>query len=192
MLILTAEEIAAALNTSHVESLRLTWDGLQAAFLKHDCFSELVAVAALGTVRVEVGQAMMPIHERGGEEYFRDMYDVTGSHFERSQRLGNVEPGDGALFHGRGFIQLTGRTNYTHFGQVVGVDLVANPDRALDPVIAAEIFVVYFKSKGCVDAANAEEWTRVRHLVNGGDNQLPEFLAFVGRLREAIGRKRGD
>ena len=39
-------------------------------------------------------------------------------------RLGN-QPGDGARFKGRGFVQLTGRYNYAKYGPVVGVDLTA-------------------------------------------------------------------
>jgi predicted chitinase len=44
--------------------------------------------------------------------------------------LGNTAAGDGALFHGRGFVQLTGRRNYTKAKSLTGVDVVTQPDRA--------------------------------------------------------------
>src|SRR3954468_13046143 len=56
-----------------------------------------------------------------------------------AQRLGNVKSGDGALFHGRGYVQLTGRSNYTDWATRLKIDLINNPNLALDPTSAAEI-----------------------------------------------------
>ena len=53
-----------------------------------------------------------------------------GSDYEGSSILGNNQPGDGPRFKGRGYIQLTGRWNYGHYGKMIGVDLVNNPQLA--------------------------------------------------------------
>ena len=59
-------------------------------------------------------------------------------------RMGNAAD-EGYKYRGRGLIQLTGKNNYAKFGQLVGVDLVKDPDLANDPDIAQKIAVAYFK-----------------------------------------------
>jgi putative chitinase len=76
---------------------------------------------------------MQPITECGGQAYFARMYDPQGLRPAVAARLGNTEPGDGCRFCGRGYVQLTGRSNYERAG------LVDDPERALDPQVAAEV-----------------------------------------------------
>lgn len=57
-------------------------------------------------------------------------------------RLGNDAPGDGWRYRGRGFSQITGKANYERFADLLGVDLVGNPDLAMTPKIAARILVM--------------------------------------------------
>jgi putative chitinase len=47
-----------------------------------------------------------------------------------ANRMGNGDEasGEGFKFRGRGYIQLTGKQNYTAFGSAIGVDVVSNPD----------------------------------------------------------------
>jgi len=60
---------------------------------------------------------------------------------------GPVSSGDGYLYRGRGFNQLTGRANYKKYGNIIGKDLVGNPDLVNDPKVAAEIAIA-FATKG--------------------------------------------
>ena len=61
----------------------------------------------------------------------------------KGKGLGNTQPGDGGKFIGRGYIQLTGRSNYAKYGAMVGQDLLNNPKLLSDSTIAAEVSVKY-------------------------------------------------
>lgn len=61
-------------------------------------------------------------------------------------RMGNAGD-EGFKYRGRGLIQLTGKDNYKKFGDMIGVDLVKNPDLANDPQIASQIAAAYFAEK---------------------------------------------
>lgn len=62
-------------------------------------------------------------------------------------QLGNA-PNEGYLYRGRGFIQLTGKANYKRYGDMIGVDLVKNPDLiSTNPEIAAKVSVAYMKDR---------------------------------------------
>lgn len=69
---------------------------------------------------------------------------IYGYDTKKGRTLGNTEPGDGAKYIGRGFIQLTGKANYTRYGNLASVDLVSNPDILnTNPAISAKVAVAY-------------------------------------------------
>jgi hypothetical protein len=148
------------------------WPNIKTMLDSMGFFSDNCRFAAIATIAVETG-IFKPIHERGGDEYFTRLYQG---------RMGNIRPGDGARFHGRGFVQLTGRENYAKYGQQLGIDLVSDPDKALEPVTAASLFCLYFRDHHINVAADAGDWERVRRLVNGGLNGYSEFMGHIARL----------
>ena len=91
----------------------------------------------------------MPVPEKfnGDDEtaYFEKKY---GYKTKTGKGLGNTQEGDGAKYKGRGYIQLTGRANYEQVGNLIGIDLVNNPELANDPKIAAKIVPAFFKVGG--------------------------------------------
>lgn len=65
-----------------------------------------------------------------------------------ARQLGNIAPsGDGFKFRGRGLFQLTGRANYTRYGQMIGRDLLTDPEVADDPEVACAIAVAYMRDR---------------------------------------------
>ncbi len=99
-----------------------------------------------------------------------------------ANRMGNGSEvsGDGFKFRGRGYIQLTGKNNYTSFSTFVGEDCVANPDLvATKYPLASAAF--YFRSNNiwviCDRGADDATVTRVSTAVNGSPpHAVPERL----------------
>lgn len=149
---------------------------------------------ALATSYLETGHTMQPIHERGGTAYFHRMYDIQGARPAKARELGNLAPGDGAKYHGRGYVQLTGKRNYqiaTQKLRALGfdVDLVANPDLALRPDVAAAVMVLgmsegWFTGRKLRDdlplrgPATAAQFKASRDIINGKDKD-DEIAAFA-------------
>jgi predicted chitinase len=91
---------------------------------------------------------------------------------------GDEASGDGAKFKGRGYVQITGRGNYTKWSQKLGIDLIGNPDKACEPNVAAEICVVGMKEGLFAPAAGPlskyigggkNDFLNARAIVNGGE-----------------------
>ena len=136
-----------------------------------------MVLMALATIRAEAS-SFQPIDESqssfntlpGGPPFAR---------YDNRADIGNQGPPDGALFKGRGFVQLTGRANYTHFSNLLGLgtQLVDNPDLANDPDIAARLLAAFLKGKESRirSALAANDLATARKLVNGGTHGLADF-----------------
>jgi len=135
----------------------------------------------LATAHHEVDRKMQPIKEYGGNRYFFRMYDIEGSRPHVARRLGNIAKGDGVLFHGRGFVQLTGRANYVLWQGRLGKDLTSNrrkADQVLNLKIATQILF-----EGMIDGTFTgkklsnyfldirQDWEGARRIVNGTDKK---------------------
>lgn len=175
----TADQIASALSAP-IENVERYWPALAAALDELAIGDRPTTIAALATIGVEVG-AFAPINEYGGNLYFEGKY---GPGTDVGQQLGNVEIGDGARYHGRGFIQLTGRANYRRYGERLGVNLEGDPELALDAAVASRILATYFLDHGIPAMAAAGLWVAVRRAVNGGTNGLNRFIELVAALEQ--------
>ena len=95
-------------------------------------------------------------------------------------RMGNgtESSGDGWKFRGRCPLQLTGHNNYLAAGTALGVDLVNNPDLALDPETGFRICVWFWTTRNINALADAGDFVGVVKAINGGTNGLAQREAF--------------
>jgi putative chitinase len=87
-------------------------------------------------------------------------------------RNGNDEPGDGWKYHGRGYIQLTGKDNYRAAGEALDLDLVKHPELAADPKNASKIAVWYWENR--VPENARDDVRAATKAVNGKYNGLED------------------
>ena len=96
-------------------------------------------------------------------------------------RMGNgaEASGEGWKFHGRGFIQLTGKENYTAFTKSIGEDCVANPDLVASKYALASAAWFFNKNglhKMADGGATDDTVTKITKRVNGGTIGLPDRI----------------
>lgn len=103
--------------------------------------------------------------EIGGDKYFHNRYDPKTAP-KTAKILGNVKPGDGIRYHGRGFIQITGRDNYRMAGEAIGLPLEAKPELASNPAVAAKIAVWYWQTRVKPKVTNWNDTAAVTRAIN--------------------------
>jgi peptidoglycan L-alanyl-D-glutamate endopeptidase CwlK len=154
-------------------NLPFVLDALNAA----DLGDKNMVLMALATIRAETGN-FTPLSE------FQSKFNTAPGGppfglYDNRTDLGNQGPPDGSSFKGRGYIQLTGRSNYQVHGAAIGLgnQLVTNPGLANQPDIAAKLLASFLKSKEAkIRSALAQnDLKTARKLVNGGSHGLTEF-----------------
>jgi putative chitinase len=109
-----------------------------------------------------------------------------------SKSLGNVEPGDGKRFKGRGPIQITGRSNYSRYGGLLSLDLIADPLQAATPQVGFRIAGLYWKKNGLNELADQQFFKTITKRINGGFNGLEDRTRYYVRAKRVLlGGSRG-
>lgn len=112
---------------------------------------------------------------------------ASGDAYEGRGDLGNVKPGDGPRFKGRGNIELTGRTNYRAFTAWLRSTVPSAPDfEALPNLLAVYPWAIYaavwyWASHNLNTLADRDDVDTITHKVNGGFNGLGERIVMLGR-----------
>ena len=98
-----------------------------------------------------------------------------------ADRMGNgdEESGDGYKYRGRGFIGLTGKYEYRHVGQMIGMDLVDHPELLEDPVQAALAAAKYWLAEGCNSPADEDNCAGVTGKINPAMEGLADRQAWL-------------
>ena len=105
-------------------------------------------------------------------------------------RMGNESPEDAAKFIGRGLIQCTGKENYTHCGEALGVDLIANPYFLEEPRYAVLSAGWFWNKKGLnalADEGTKDSFEVMTKRINGGLLGLDDRKAKMIEALKALG-----
>lgn len=117
-------------------------------------------------------------HESGGLHWLVELWGPTDSQrrYETRYDLGNVCPGDGFKYRGRGLIQLTGRENYRKASAALGRDLLESPQLLGEPGLACRSAAWFWQSHGLNELADAGEFEKITRRINGGLNGYAERI----------------
>ncbi|MDF2114782.1 hypothetical protein PY365_04300 [Roseiarcaceae bacterium H3SJ34-1] len=146
----------------------------------------------LATACHETAFTMQPIDELGGYAYFEKNYGPTGRNPKRAKEMGNIHVGDGAKYHGRGFVQCTWFINYSRATKELGVDFVNHPELAREPQHAADIMILgmsegWFTGKKLGDFFTPASARPVpaRTIINGAD-KAATIAGYYGVFQNAL------
>jgi len=91
-----------------------------------------------------------------------------------ADRMGNggERSGDGWKYRGRGFIQITGKSNYKDISDDLSIDYLNNPDLLLNEADAMISAVWYWNRKNVNDLADDDDIVAVTKAINGGLNGI--------------------
>lgn len=124
-------------------------------------------------------------HESGGLKYTTEV--ASGAAYEGRKDLGNIQPGDGMKFKGRGVIQITGRSNYAAVSKALGKDFINHPELLAIPKYAVEASAWWWQKHGLNELAdkmdlkkplddpqNKAVFAKITKVINGGYNGLAD------------------
>jgi putative chitinase len=125
-------------------------------------------------------------HESGSLRYVREI--ASGEAYEGRKDLGNVMPGDGPRFKGRGLIQLTGRTNYKLFDEYTNreYDLLHHPERVEQPGLASLVAGWFWYRNKLNELADRDQLMKITKKINGGYNGLEDRGEHLTRAKAAL------
>ena len=113
------------------------------------------------------------------EQYQRNPQKIASRVYGGRMGNGPESTGEGFKFRGRGYIQLTGKDNYTAFGRAINEDMTANPDKVATHyalLSAAWFFTKNGLHKMADGGATDAVVTQITKRVNGGTIGLPDRI----------------
>ena len=103
-------------------------------------------------------------------------------------RIGNGPEGsgDGFRYRGRGYIQITGRDGYANVGREAGLDLVGQPELALQPEHALEVVCGFWRWKRLNEVCDTGDFVKVTERINGGTTGMADRRAWLDKVRRTL------
>ncbi len=126
-------------------------------------------------------------HESGGFKYLTELGNKSYfNKYEGRKDLGNTQVGDGYKFRGRGYIQITGRANYTELSKDTKIDFVNNPD-LLSQEVNAIISALWFWNKRKLNQyADLDDIKTITKRINGGLNGFKERQTLLQKYKKEL------
>ncbi len=175
----TPELVSRMFPSTPIGNIRTTLPFVLTALADEALGDKEMVLMALATIRAETA-GFRPINE-GISRFNTSSGGLPFDLYDNRADLGNRGRPDGPNFRGRGFIQLTGRDNYTRLSAQLGLgnQLVTNPESANEPRIAARLLARFLKNKeaGIRRALANDDLRTARRLVNGGSHGLAGFTS---------------
>jgi putative chitinase len=145
--------------------------------------SKLQACHLLGQAAHE-SAGFVFLEEIGDDDYFNSNYDFRDD-------LGNIYAGDGALFCGRGIIQLTGRNWYKRFSEEMkDPEILSKPSKVGEYPLALGSALFWWKRNEMVEAdrgVSESDIVAVTKIVNGGTHGLVDRIEKTLKLAKILG-----
>ena len=119
---------------------------------------------------------------------------ASGGAYEGRKDLGNIFPGDGKLFKGRGYIQITGRNNYRSVSKALFGDdtLLKNPDLLATPQYVMLSAFWFWNDRGLNHYSDIQYVETITKRINGGLNGFADRVHFYNLLCLEFGLKEYD
>lgn len=128
--------------------------------------------------------AAMPVPKRG-PALFNRVYGVGNP--TKMKEFNNTGPNDGWLYRGGGMMQCTGKNNYAIMAKKTGLPLVEHPDLLHQPDSAFTAACLEWIQDGrCNAAADRDQVTEVRQIINGGQNGIDQCRSFLAKAKRAL------
>lgn len=127
-------------------------------------------------------------HESGSLHFLVELWGPTAAQarYETRYDIGNIQPGDGFKYRGRGLIQVTGRANYKKAGDALGASLIDSPELLGEPALACRSAAWFWKSHGCNELADLGNFEAITKRINGGLNGYAERLGFWTKAKAVL------
>lgn len=157
-------------------------DALNATFEKYQINTPLRQAHFLAQV----------IHESGNFVYTSEIWGkkptLAQENYDTRTDLGNTpeKDGDGFKFRGRGWIQVTGKANYTSISKDLGQDFVKNPDLLAQYPYAAISAGWFWGKRKLNELADKDSFTIITKKINGGTNGIDDRLKWLRKCKEVL------
>ncbi len=149
-----------------------------------DCLNKV-----LNKYNINTPKRIQHFMAQAGEETQKGLFLIEladGSRYEGNSVLGNTQPGDGKKFKGGGYLQLTGRSNYTAIAKGLGDNNILTQGAQYlaknSPIESAGYYWYMRNANKAID--NGASVSQVTTIVNGGQNGLPERQQFFAQAQQ--------